>query len=234
MSDTDGVVGDSVRSVDVAGRWRLCVLISECLCPGGDWWRVAQALVGADQVAVDCIQLREKTLSDRHLLHRAQRLVALCRPKGVSVIINDRPDIAVLAEADGVHLGQDDVSCQQARRLVPAAVIGVSTSNLDQAKQALCQGADYCGVGPMFPTTTKQKQTIAGPAYLRQYMNWGRLPHLAIGGIMPDNVSQLRAAGVHAVAVSRAVCAAADPAAMAVALSKKLSRDEDRCGSVDG
>ena len=196
------------------GQWRLGVLISEGLCAGHDWWRLAQSIVGSQAGArrVDCIQLREKTLDDQELLTRAKRLVALCRVHGVSVIINDRPDIAVLAGADGVHLGQTDLPCAQARQwLGDEMVIGVSTSCLDHAKQALDDGADYCGVGPMFPTTTKHKETIVGPAYLRQYLAWGKLPHLAIGGITTDNIALLCKAGVQGVAVSRAVCSAVDP-----------------------
>jgi len=195
-------------------RWRLCVLISESLCAGRDWWSLVQSIVGSPDGKrwVDCIQLREKMLSDRELLERAQRLVGLCRAHGVGVIINDRPDIAVLAGADGVHLGQDDLPCAQVRQwLGDEFIIGVSTSCLDHAKQALDDGADYCGVGPMFPTATKHKDIIVGPDYLRQYLAWGKLPHLAIGGITPDNVVSLRQAGARGIAASGAVCWAADP-----------------------
>lgn len=197
-----------------AGRWCLCVLISETLCTDRDWWSLAQLIVG-DRTGkrwVDCIQLREKTLGDRELLERAKRLVALCRAHGVGVIINDRPDIAVLAGADGVHLGQGDLPCAQVRQwLGDGFIVGVSTSCLDHAKQALDNGADYCGVGPMFPTASKHKDVIVGPAYLRQYLDWGKLPHLAIGGITADNASLLREAGARGVAVSRAICSADNP-----------------------
>jgi len=206
-------------------RWRLCVLVSEHLCPNRDWWRVPRLIVEPSdtQPTVDCIQLREKEIGHDDLLDRAKRLVALCQPRGVSVIINDYPDIARLAGADGVHLGQDDPSCNRVRREVGSAlIIGVSTSNLEQAKQARQDGADYCGVGPMFTTTTKQKEVIVGPDYLRQYLAWGELPHLAIGGITVDNTPILVEAGVRGIAVSSAICADGNPAATAEKLGKML------------
>lgn len=192
-----------------ARQWKLCVLISEELCPSRDWWSVAQAVVAG---GADCVQLREKNRDAGELLTRARKLVSLARPAGVSVIINDRPDVALLAEADGVHLGQTDLPCTEARKLVGRQLlIGVSTSNLAQAQQALGDGADYCGVGPMFSTTTKHKDVIVGPAYLREYVAWGKLPHLAIGGINALRLPELGAAGVRGIAVSSAVCGAPDP-----------------------
>ncbi len=194
-----------------AKQWRLCVLISESLCPGGDWWRVAQAAV---EGGADCIQLREKSHDAGELLARARRLVEICRPRGVSVIVNDRPDVALLSGADGVHLGQTDLPCAEVRRLVGRQlIVGVSTSKLDEAKRAQRDGADYCGVGPMFNTSTKHKEIIVGPAYLREFVAWGKLPHQAIGGITAHNAEELVAAGGRGVAVSSAVCCADDPVA---------------------
>ncbi len=196
----------------IAKQWRLCVLISESLCPDGDWMRVAKAAIEGGAV---CIQLREKEFDAGELLSRTRELVALCRPNGVSVIINDRPDVALLGDADGVHLGQTDLPCAEARKLVgKQLIIGVSTCNLDQAKQAQQDGADYCGVGPMFPTTTKHKPIIAGPAYLKEYLAWNKLPHLAIGGITPENLGELTGVGVKGIAVSSAICGTEDPLAV--------------------
>ncbi len=198
-----------------APQWRLCVLIAESLCRG-DWMDVARAAIAG---GADCVQLREKDLSDRELLGRARRLITIAR-EGLSsrppaVIVNDRPDIALLAEADGVHLGQGDLSAVEARRVAGfRLLIGVSTENLDQARAAVRDGADYCGIGPMFPTSTKDKPRIAGPEYLRQYLAdpvVSRAPHLAIGGIAPENAGVLREAGCRGVAVSAAVCGAEDP-----------------------
>lgn len=201
-------------------QWRLCVLISEALCTT-DWWTVCQAAV---QGGADCVQLREKEMDAGELLRRARRLVECCRPRGVSVIVNDRPDVALLAGADGVHLGQTDLPCAQVRKLVGRQLlVGVSTARLEEARQALADGADYCGVGPMFATTTKHKDVIVGPDYLRQYLAWDKLPHLAIGGITANNLGQLTAAGVRGVAVSSAVCAASDPAAAVRGLLARIA-----------
>ncbi len=188
-------------------QWRLCILLTRDLCKPHDWSHVLDECLAA---GVDCIQIREKTLDAGPLLEHAKEVVARCRGKA-SVIINDRPDIALLSGADGVHLGQTDLPCTEVRKLTGRQLlIGVSTSTLDEAKRALQDGADYCGIGPMFPTTTKKKDHIAGPACLREYLAWDKLPHLAIGGINADNLPELIAVGVKGIAVSGAVCAAED------------------------
>jgi len=224
----DAIRRDRCGGLSPGGRfqWRLCVLISESLCPRKNWWGVVQSIVAANpgcHAAVDCIQLREKTLGDNELLHRAKRLVALCQPMGICVIINDRPDIAMLSGADGVHLGQGDLSCKDVRQLVGwGRIIGGSTSDLAEAQEAHRDGADYCGVGPMFPTSTKHKNAIVGPSYLRQYLAWGKLPHLAIGGITVDNLVELVALGVLGVAVSSAICCESEPGLAVKQLSQLL------------
>jgi thiamine-phosphate pyrophosphorylase len=210
-------------------QWRLCILITESLCRH-PWEQVAHAAIRG---GADCLQLREKNLDDRQLLARARRLIEIARqthqrqpPQHAvpstqqplarpAIIINDRPDIAVLARADGVHLGQADLPIHEVRKLLGfGMLIGMSTTNLDQARAAVRQGADYCGLGPMFPTTTKNKPEIAGPAYLRDYLadhSLARTPHLAIGGISPQNAVELQAAGCRGIAVSSCVCSAEDP-----------------------
>ncbi|MFP4146068.1 MAG: thiamine phosphate synthase [Phycisphaeraceae bacterium] len=191
-------------------QWRLCVLLSESLCAGRDWREVATAAIAG---GADCIQLREKALEAGELLQRTRELAEICHAGGVSLIVNDRPDVALLGGADGVHVGQGDLPCAEVRKLVGRQLlVGVSTSRFEQAREALAQGADYCGVGPMFPTTTKEKKVIVGPAYLREFTAWGRLPHLAIGGITPERTPELAAAGGRGVAVSSCVCRADDPA----------------------
>ena len=193
-------------------QWRLCLLLTESLCRR-PWREVLEAAIAG---GADCVQVREKDEPAAALLERVREVVAITRPRGVSVIVNDRPDIALLAQADGVHLGQTDLPCRETRRLAGRQLlIGVSTSCIDEARQALADGADYCGVGPMFPTTTKHKDIIVGPAYLREFTAWGKLPHLAIGGVTPDNVTELAQAGAGGVAVSAAICAADDPQAVA-------------------
>jgi thiamine-phosphate pyrophosphorylase len=195
-------------------QWRVCVLITEALC-ALPWEDVARRAI---EGGADCLQLREKGLGDRDLLGRARRLVALGRAsgRGVSIVVNDRVDIALLAGADGVHLGQDDLGVEDARRVAGfSLLVGVSTENLEQARRAARAGADYCGVGPMFTTSTKDKPRIAGPAYLREYLAdevAGARPHLAIGGITPRSIGELAAAGCRGVAVASCVCGSPDPA----------------------
>lgn len=191
-------------------QWRLCVLLSEALCPGRRWLAVADAAL---QAGCDCLQLREKQLDDRTLLDRARTLATMCRTHGASLVVNDRPDIALLAGADAVHVGQGDLPCTEIRQVVGRQLqVGVSTSCVAEAEAALGQGADYCGLGPMFPTTTKRKDVIVGPAYAEKFLGaFPEIPHLAIGGIDADNVSHLTRVGVQGIAVSLAVCAADDP-----------------------
>jgi len=196
-----------------APQWRLCVILTGSLCEL-PWERVAQDAIDA---GADCLQLREKGLSDRDLLARATRLVALAREHATppAVIINDRPDIALLADADGAHLGHDDLHLHHARALAgDRLLLGLSASSMTQAREALHLGADYCGVGAMFPTSTKHKDGIAGPALLTGYLAHTPAlpPHLAIGGITPDRARELASLGCRGVAVCSAVCASRDPA----------------------
>lgn len=210
-----GALGTGARR-----QWRLCVLITASLCRHHDW---ADVLDAALKAGADCIQYREKDLGDGELLRRARHVVARCRHHGAAAVLNDRPDIALLCGADGIHVGQADVPCGEVRKLVGRQLlVGVSTSALDMARRALADGADYCGVGPMYATTTKHKPVLAGPEYLRRYIAWDRLPHLAIGGITPQNVGDLVAAGARGIAVSSAVCAAPDPAAVVRELACQL------------
>jgi len=212
-----------VLALGRAGRqWRLCVLITAELCRR-PWEQLAELALEA---GADCLQLREKALDDAELLRRARRLRDITRAASASLIINDRPDIAILARADGVHLGQSDLSVHEVRALAGFALtVGVSTHTLAQARRAAADGADYCGVGPMFPSSTKSIADIAGPGFLREYLAdsaAARVPHLAIGGITPGNIGELAAAGCRGVAVSSAVCAADDPRAACRAILARL------------
>lgn len=196
-------------------QWSLCVLVTESICTR-PWEDVARAALEA---GADCLQLREKDLSGRELLSRALRLRELTQQHDAALVINDRPDIAALVEADGVHLGQSDLPVAEARRIVGDGVcIGVSATTLDQASEALRDGADMLGLGPMFPTATKANPggrtdgSVAGPALAREVLTaHPDTPHLAIGGIDPEHISTLREAGVRGIAVSGVVCSADEP-----------------------
>jgi thiamine-phosphate pyrophosphorylase len=197
-------------------RAKVYLLLSQRLCRGGDWRSAARAAIDG---GVDVIQLREKDLPDGQLLDRAAWLVELCRAAGVLSVINDRPDIAKLAGADGVHVGRDDLPAPAARRIVRATqFVGTSTHAPDQLEDAIAANADYIALGPMFPTSTKPDYAVAGVEYARAgiaRLDGLGIPHVAVGGITPANAAQLAAAGVRCVAVSSAILCAEDiPAAV--------------------
>ncbi len=199
---------------------QLCVLVSTHLCRASLAGTVREAAAGGAQV----IQLREKNIDDRTLLERARDVRAVTRKAGVLFILNDRPDLARLAQADGVHLGQQDLSVREARRIVgPDAIIGVSTHNLAQLRQAIVDGAGYVGVGPTFPSSTKEFEQFAGLDFTRAAAAETALPAFAIGGITVENVAAVLAAGARRVAVSAAVCQADDPRAAAAAMRRAIS-----------
>ena len=162
------------------------------------------------------VQLREKALPLNDLYPVARALRRRCREAGCLFIVNDRVDFALALEADGVHVGQDDLPAREARRLLrPGMILGVSTHDESQARLARDDGADYVAVGSIFPTGSKPGFHLVGPDLVRRVRQAIPLPLVAIGGITMDNVSQVIRAGADAVAVISAVCAAPDPAAAA-------------------
>jgi thiamine-phosphate pyrophosphorylase len=184
-----------------------------------------RALIAA---GVGMIQLRDKQLNDRELLERAQQLFDLCHSptaeaEGCILIINDRPDIAAAVNADGVHLGQDDLPVKEAREVLgPRKIIGVSTHNIEQARQAVLDGANYIGVGPTFPSTTKEFDTFPGTAFLKQVADEISLPAFAIGGITLENLDEVLATGIKRVAVGGAIAKAEKPGEVARGLAQHL------------
>jgi thiamine-phosphate pyrophosphorylase len=160
------------------------------------------------------VQLREKTWPSGRLWPLARRLRERCGRAGITFILNDRVDLAVAVEADGVHLGQDDLPARAARPLLPrGAILGISTHGVDQARAARDDGADYVAVGSMFATATKPDFELVGPGLIRKLRGEIRVPLIGIGGITHDNVAEVVRAGAAGVAVISAVCAAADPTA---------------------
>ena len=206
------------RTFRPAGRFaavRLYVLITESACRHPWEWTAEQAIAGG----ATALQLREKSLDGGELLARARRFVTLCRRHGVLSIINDRPDVALLSGADGVHVGQDDLPPADVRRLLgPDQIVGVSTHELAQAERAVTDGADYVGVGPVFRSTTKPRDIAPGLPYAAAVAARVKIPAVAIAGITAANIEQVWATGVSAVAVTAAVTGADDPRAAAAKL----------------
>ena len=190
----------------------LYVILDSAAAAGRDLVEILDAVIAG---GARMVQLREKTWPSGQLLPLAERLRARCRQAGVTFVMNDRVDLAVALEADGVHLGQDDLPPRLARPLLrPGMILGVSTHSVEQARRAQADGADYIAVGAMFPTQTKPDFELVGPALVRAVRPEIRVPLVGIGGITPQNVGKVIRAGADGVAVISAVCAAPDPAAV--------------------
>ncbi len=190
----------------------LYLVADEAFYRGGDFVGDLEKALAA---GVGLLQWRRKKGSDRESLARARELRDLCARYRVPFIVNDRPDIACLSGADGLHLGQEDLPLAAARQVVGDQMpIGISTHDREQARAAVAAGVDYLGFGPVFPTPSKENpDPVVGVETLRQVVAEVALPVVAIGGIDRGNVACVRETGVAAVAVIRAVLAAFDFAA---------------------
>lgn len=183
-------------------------------------WTIAESINGG----VSIVQLREKKLCDRELLERAIQVREWTRKGHALFIMNDRPDIARLAGADGVHLGQDDLAVSDARRILGhGPLIGVSTHNAEQVRQAVRDGADYLGVGPCFPSSTKKTETLAGLDFIRAASELTTLPQFALGGINATTITSAVDAGAQRVAVSAAIIASDEPRLAATQIRSVLA-----------
>jgi len=170
-----------------------------------------QALSLALSVGVRSFQYRNKNASRNELYETALRLVHLAHENEALFIVNDHADIAVAVGADGVHLGQEDLPIEHARKLLgPGKLIGISTHSLKQAKDAQAAGADYIGFGPIFTTTTKDAGQAQGIGALTAVKQAVSIPVIAIGGITHDTVQEVIRAGADGVAVISAVLSAED------------------------
>lgn len=163
----------------------------------------------------DTIQFRQKQGSTGEMIAVARDMKRLCAEAGVTFIVNDRVDVALAAEADGVHLGQADFPIPLGRNVLGAdRIIGGSAATLEEAQKCLAEGADYVGFGPVFPTTSKDDAgPVSGIELLKQVVEAVSVPIIAIGGIGADNVSEIRNAGAHGIAVISAVCCRKNPEA---------------------
>jgi len=179
----------------------------------------------AVQGGAACVQLREKDLPTRPFVEEAKRLKALLSPLRVPLIINDRLDVALAAEADGVHIGQEDMPCDIVRRLLgPKAVIGLSVETWEDVEAAELMDVDYLGVSPVFATPTKTDTKapwgLEGLTRIRAYSSH---PLVAIGGISRDNAADVILAGADCAAVVSAICAVSDPRMAAADIQAEIS-----------
>ena len=213
--------------------WRVQVLLTESACRR-PWRETLEAIVAG---GADAIQVREKDLDPAALIERTRAVLEVARPAGVSVVVNDRADVAAAAGADGVHLGQDDLPFEEARRVVgPLSLVGGSSHDLDEAARVVAAGCDYAGIGRFAESRTKDGAAMGGPDYVRAFVEaHPRLPHLVIGGVDLENLPAIIAAGGRGVAVCAAVCDAEDPsdvvARMRLALSEAVANDAAAAGS---
>ena len=161
----------------------------------------------------DTIQFRQKSGPTREMIEVARQMKDLCKDAGVTFIVNDRVDVAIAADADGVHLGQDDFPIPLARRLLGRdKIIGGSAATPEEAQICLSEGAEYVGFGPVYPTASKDDAgPVSGVDILKQVVEKIPLPIIAIGGVSADNTPELLQAGAHGIAVISAVCCHEDP-----------------------
>lgn len=204
---------------------RLYVLIDTCESEEA-FCALARSLITS---GVDILQLRDKQANDRLLVSRGQllrKLLSEVKDCRTLFIMNDRPDLALLTKADGVHVGQEELSVSQVRQVVGSEMlVGVSTHDLAQAKQAVLDGANYIGCGPTFPSQTKSFENFPGLDFLKQVASQLAIPAFAIGGIDASNVPHVLATGVTRIAVSSAITRAPSPATAALALAALVGQD---------
>ncbi|MCG0278758.1 MAG: thiamine phosphate synthase [Thermanaeromonas sp.] len=202
-----------------AVQYDLYVITSSELSRGRETLEVVQAALAG---GATIIQLREKNWPARKLVEVGREIRKLTKEAGAGFIVNDRLDIALALEADGVHIGQEDLPVDVARRLLgPGKILGVSVGSVEEAKEAVAQGADYLGVGSIFATASK---TDAGPPVgvelIRQIKKEVNVPVVGIGGINLSNAAQVIEAGADGVAVISAVVSAEDIKSAARSLLK--------------
>lgn len=182
---------------------------------------VAEAVRGG----VGAVQLREKEADASRIIAAARGISRICREAGVLFIINDRVDIAAAVDADGVHLGQDDLPIEEARKILGwSKLIGLSTHSIEQALDAQERGADYIGVGPVFATPTKEGRPAVGLELVRAVQDRIRIPFVAIGGIDLNNCAQALQAGARRIAAVRALAGAPDVYRAAGSLSQMINK----------
>ena len=173
---------------------------------------------------VRLLQYRAKKAPAREMLENARELAQSARERGATLIVNDRPDVAYLAGASGVHVGREDLGVDEARAVIgPEKLVGISTHNLEQFEEAMKSSADYIAVGPIFATSTKENpDPVVGLEFLRRVRRLTSKPIVAIGGIKLERAAEVIEAGADSVAVIRDIVQAADPAQRAKQFIERL------------
>lgn len=211
------------RSVEVL-NFRLYVITGEEFHPNRSMLEVMREAI---EGGANIIQLRDKKSSKKEILEKAKSLRQLTKEYNVPFIVNDHIDIALSVDADGVHLGQDDLPLVEARKLMKDKIIGISTHSIDQARAAEKNGADYIGVGPIFPTQTKED--VVDPVtitYLKEVVEEIKIPFVPIGGIKLHNVDDVLQAGGTSVCVVSEVVGSPDVKATCEAFIRKIKERE--------
>lgn len=197
----------------------LYVLVTEHLA-SADFLTTAREVVAG---GADIVQMREKELEDGAFLDRAVQIGEICRAKGVIFLVNDRPHIALLADADGVHTGWGDLPIALARRVAGMdRIVGRSTAAPEWAERAIAEGADYIGIGPVYPTKTKEHREAVGLEYVRWAARNVTIPFFCIGSINRETLPKVLDAGARAVAICTAIIGARDIAAETAWFKAKL------------
>jgi len=192
----------------------------EALCNGrSDREWLEAVLAGGAKI----VQLRDKVSDDRTLYEKALFFREKTRAAGALFLVNNRLDIAILSDADGIHLGNSDIPAQEARRLAPEMIIGVSANRAEQAASAAARGASYFNIGPLFPTSTKSGlQNFIGSGAIAEWSRKSELPFTVMGGIKFDHLDELLAAGAKRIAVVTAISQADDMRAETARWIKKI------------
>ncbi|HCL89992.1 MAG TPA: thiamine phosphate synthase [Candidatus Atribacteria bacterium] len=190
-------------------NYNLYIITDQRISHGKSHLEVAEAALAGGATV---IQFRDKEMKDSEAVVACREIYKLTKKKGVSFIVNDRVEIAKAVDADGVHLGQEDMSFGSARKILgKEKIIGISAETVEQALKAVEGGADYLGIGPIYPTTTKPDAGKAlGIAKLKEIRKSVNIPIVAIGGINENNLEEVLKAGVDGVAVISAVVSAPD------------------------